>query len=222
MKTEGITNLVAQDVIDLLTDLRKRVGEDFNIYLSGGYCRDVLCGLTPKDVDVVLTPKKDRPLEMYYIPSRYYVNYNTLAGDVTDKSDMIERGVYQVVGLFNSKLSTPEVQFIVYSKPMTQEEVAFDFDMGINQIVWDGISDVPTYTEAFLEGHKGKYIECMHDYCKVRTYRRFERMKDKFPEYEIINMPSITVLPVEEVRQRVAGTYTRPITGSFIGEDCND
>ena len=222
MKTNSIAGLVSQDVIDLLTDLRERVGLDFNIYLSGGYLRDVLCGLTPKDVDIVLAPKGDRPLEMYYIPSRYYVNYNTLAGGITDKSDMIERGVYQVVGLFNSKLSTPEVQFIVYSKPMTQEEVAFDFDMGINQIVWDGVSDEPTYTGAFLDGHKGKYIECMHDYCKVRTYRRFERMKEKFPEYETINMPSESVLPVEELRQRKAGTYVRPITGSFVGDDPND
>ena len=211
---------IPQDIKDFIIDIQEQVKGQFAVYLAGGFLRDLDNGLTPKDVDIFFTPCNDTKQDLGYIPARCYVNYNKKVSSFTHTDDMEQRGVSQVVGLFNSKLSTTEIQFIVYDKCLTMEAIAEDLDMGINQIIWSPILDRVIPTEGYLNDHSNKTITCLHDYAEVRTFRRFERMLEKFQDYTPINMPSKEVLPLSERIQRMTGSYVRPTSvGSFVGEE---
>ncbi len=209
---------IAGDVKNFILDIHDRVKNRFDVYIGGGYLRDLDNDLIPKDLDVFFIPKMEDSGEQGYIPSRCYVNYNKRVTDMTNTSDMEERGVSQVIGLFNGKLSTPEIQFIVYSSFLTQEELARDFDMNINQINWSPVQGL-YLTDEYTDAHTCEYIECLHKYDELRTFRRFERMEAKFPEYLLINKPSVSVLPTVEQVQIKKGTYKPPrAEGSFCGD----
>lgn len=211
---------IPEDIKGFTLDIQERVSECFDVYLGGGLLRDLYCDLQPKDVDVFFVPKQENIKEVTYIPPKCYVNYNKLTLGIKNSGDLRGRGVYQVVGMFNRSLSIPEVQFIVYNKFLSEKELARDFDLGICQIVWSAREDTIYMAEGFIEDHTHKVIRCLHDYDLERTYRRFERMLHKFPDYTPIGMPEMEVLPEQEQKERKAGTYKRPtFTGSFIAED---
>lgn len=208
---------IAEDVKDLLKDLSKQLNGEFDVYLGGGYLRDSYCGLTPKDVDVFLVPVDNTPKRVSYTPAGYYINYRKIVGD--NNPELQHRHLHELVGLFNGKLSTPEVQFIVYDHYMDAYEVAEDLDMNINQVVWCPLKDILYSTQAFIKGHEDNVIECLGNDNDVRKYHRYERMSVKFPLYSTKGMPPYSVLPIGEQLQRLSGKY-KPITseGSFMSE----
>ncbi len=202
------------DVIPFLEDIQERVGGDFKVYVGGGFIRDKMFGNTPKDLDVFFIPTGTAK-QVGYIPPKCYVNYNKSTLDLTDTSDMKTRGVAQVVGLFNSHLTPCEVQFIVYDKFLTGEQLAEDFDMNINQVVFDVDNKATFMSDAFDSGHTDGVIECLHDYDKTRTYERYIRMSNRYPSYERVGCP--------EVPEKYLFTSDDEVlsesTGSFQGED---
>ena len=209
---------IAEDIKALLKGIQEEVKDKFTVYLGGGLVRDGYCGKTPKDTDIIFIPHLgNEGIEVSYIPEKFYCNYNKRVSEMSNTSDMQARGVTQVVGLFNSKLSTPEVQFIVYSKHLTMEELAADFDMGLCQVVWSPLEDVFYATDRFIQDHKRKIIECLHDYDKVRTYDRYCRMEAKYTDYKVVGKPSSSVLPFSDMLAAVSGTYKpREPTGSMV------
>tara|TARA_R110000850_G_C9927482_1_gene461881 strand:+ start:655 stop:1302 length:648 start_codon:yes stop_codon:yes gene_type:complete len=209
---------IAGDIKELLKGIQEEVIGKFTVYLGGGLLRDGYCGKTPKDVDIVFIPHLgNEGIEVSYLPKKFYCNYNKRVSEMSNTSDMQARGVTQVVGLFNSRLSTPEVQFIVYEKHLTMEELAADFDINICQVVWSPLEDVFYATDAFIKGHKRKIIECLHDYDKVRTYDRYCRMEAKFSDYQVVGKPSSSVLPFEDLLSASLGDYKpRESTGSMV------
>lgn len=214
------SEMIPDDIKVFLEIIYDRINSDFNVYIIGGYLRDKACGKEPKDLDIALIPKEGKPLQANYIPDKCYVNYNKFIRDIKGTEDLQKRGVYQIVGMFNRKLSTSDIQYIVYDKYMTREEVASDMDMGLAQIVWCPEDDTIYATQNFIDDNVHKVIKCYHEYDADRMYRRYERMKAKFPDYIVIGMPEMEVLPEQEQKERKAGTYKRPtFTGSFISED---
>lgn len=190
------------------TVAEKSIGYD--IYLGGGFLRDLYTGNTPKDVDIFVIPQDDFEGQRdLYIPPRGYNNYIKHAWEI---SDMEERGVAKVRGDWYSKLSTPDVQFIIYEKPMTQDELAEDFDMNICQITMHGLSGSIYATSAFLKGHEDMVIECLHDYDTVRTYKRYVRMEEKFYNYDVEGKPELDHYQIVELANSVDHE------GSFCGE----
>ena len=209
---------IAGDIKELLKGIQEEVKDRFTVYIGGGAVRDGYCNKTPKDIDIVFIPhKSNEGGEVSYLPERFYCNYNKRISELNDTSDMRARGVSQVVGLFNGKLSTPEVQFIVYEKHLTTGELAQDFDMGINQVVWSPIDESFYATQAFLGAHENKIIECLHDYDPLRMYDRYCRMEAKFSDYKVVGKPDHDVLPVDDQLSAVCGTYKpRTPTGSLV------
>lgn len=211
-----------EDVEEFIKDIAKQVSVNFDVYLGGGYIRDTYCGLTPKDVDIFFVPKKEQevPLQVGYIPTRCYINYNKNVSSMTHTEDMDARGVSQVIGLFNSKLSTTEVQFIVYKKPLTQEELAKDFDMNLNQCTWCPVKDKFYLSPEFISAHKDKELRCLHKYNTLRTYERYERMERRFPSYEVIGKPLVEDLPQITQLSVAMGTFKDTShAGSMVGEE---
>lgn len=148
MNTDKYVDKIPYEVKQLLREIEEK-SEGYNVYLAGGYLRDLYHEVasydwshnifdimfTPKDIDVIFIPTFGA--KEFSLPTieRSYVNYDKPAKDISE--DMAARGVTQLRGLFVPKLTTSDVQFIVYGKHMTRQEVAADMDCGINQVVWN-------------------------------------------------------------------------------------
>ena len=97
------------------------------------------------------------------------------------------------------------------------QEVAEDMDINLCQIVWSPVDESIYHTVAFCDGHENKYIQCLHDYDKIRTYDRYVRMESKFTDYTVLGKPSPEVLPVEDQSAVEKGNYKpREVTGSIV------
>lgn len=190
-----------QDVSKLVKDIAN-LNPDYDVYLGGGYLRDIYCEKPPKDIDIFFVPKikvseltkifselKINPLERYPESCKFIYRKSACAGGFS--SDMILRGVSRLVGLKSNFISPNQVQIIVYDKILTQEELSNDFDMNICQITWNPLTDVYHYTDGFRSGHEDEIIECLHSYDSIRMWHRYERMESKFPFYEVIGKEDI-------------------------------
>ena len=183
--------------------------EGCKIYIAGGYIRDLYLGMEPKDVDVFIIPQPGARAQPW-TPVKGYTNYHKMAGEIPDMQD---RGVHSVKGVWYSKMSTSDVQFIQYERHMSIEELAADMDMNICQIAWCPETGKLVPTVDFMDGHKEGFIECLHDYDIHRQFSRYERMEAKFPDYTTVGKPDLDHDGIELVRRQ------NEHPGSFIGAD---
>lgn len=204
---------IPQDIVDFVNEISERsVG--YKVYIGGGYLRDLYYNkhksshewdiLTPKDLDLFVVPdttvdKDVRP--SLWIPARGYTNFVKEAWEIPD---MQERGVAKVTGMWFSKLSTMDVQFIEYKNSMSSHQLAEDMDMNINQIMYRPMSEDCIVTDAFVEGHENGIIKAMHQYDRVRMYKRYVRMQDKFWSYTEEGKPELDYDETRELALLVA------------------
>jgi len=192
------------------------------VIIAGGYLRDIARGVEPKDVDVFLAPLTESHQPAINVPTDYALLYNVHHTKTSFGRDMAARGLDRVIGLQNINLSTQEVQLIIYSKPMSVQEIVHDMDINICQIGFDGIT---TYKSgAYLSGHSTKTIVCMIDYDPARMVSRVKRMHKKFPDYEYPTIPLTEnaefAFPAIEGQSGFAckdSEFSRA-AGSFVGE----
>lgn len=185
------------DILNLCERIEKAtVGYD--VYLAGGFLRDLEYGNnTPKDVDLFFVPWKGYNLEHLPVWNDELELGHPVYDYCSPTQDMKDRGVNRVVCFVSNKLSTPEVNYIVYDYGMSMEELACDFDMGINQIAYDIKNKTLYRSDKYTEHHEQKVIECLHKFSHERTWQRYQRMKAKFPDYRVIGEPDVT--PVEKL-----------------------
>jgi len=188
---------IAPDVLELC----KRIANatvGYDVYLAGGYLRDLDYGTnTPKDVDLFFVPNSEEGLKHLPVWDHFLGLGYPVYDYCSPTQDMRERGVDRVVCFVNKELSTQEVNYIVYDHFLTMEEVALDFDMGINQIVYDIQKDILFRSDNYIAHHENKVIECLHKFSKERMWQRYQRMKAKFPDYDVIGEPEVT--PIEQL-----------------------
>lgn len=216
---EGRTIIqVPTDVIEFVQGIAKAnpVLASHHVFIGGGYVRDIFTGKQPKDIDIFFVPQSGihSYQRVLYVPAGTYVNYRLDSQGMPD--GLHDRGVFEVTGLFNSKLSTTELQYIVYKEPYFNEDVyalAKDMDMNICQIMLN-VNTLEAYcTQAFVDGHLMKQIKCESNDSGERKYHRFRRMAEKFPDYELIGAPKD--IPPEWTTEKSA----RANAGSFIPVD---
>ena len=184
--------IIPQDILILCRNI-ERLTAGYNVYLAGGYLRDLEhSDKAPKDVDLFFVPKKDADLK--YLPIGLVGLGDPLYDHTSPTQDMKDRGVERVVCFVNDNLSTPEINYIVYNRPLTMEELALDFDMGINQIAYDILERKLFRSENYIDHHKQKVIHCLHKFSEERMYHRYKRMKEKFPEYITIGEPEVGII----------------------------
>ncbi|QXN60219.1 hypothetical protein KUA24_152 [Vibrio phage HNL01] len=175
--------------------------EGYDVYLGGGYLRDlyfnhlhnVEAGLyyppssvqpkQPKDLDLFFIPQKGYSPEGKELPTipRSYINYDMMASEVPNVRENVEK----VRGIFVPDLPTPDVQFIVYDKHLTMVQLAVDMDCNINQVMYHPETELSHNTSAFYDGHENKVIEMLHEFENERKVARILRMAKKFPDYDI-------------------------------------
>lgn len=181
---------IPQDVVDFV-EVVAALNPTFRVYIGGGYLRDLFTNREPKDIDIFFVPRDHN--YTYHralgVPAGGYINYRRDSGDIS--TDLQERGVFEVTGIFMGKLSTSEVQYIVYGYGDIDGPYALaeDMDMNICQIAWEVGNSYAIVTDHFWKGHRDRFIECLHDYDKERMYHRYERMKAKYPCYEEVGKP---------------------------------
>lgn len=225
-------NLKSQIPNDVLLFLNavNRDAKGYDIYLCGGYLRDkywnskntneIFLGFAerkkPKDLDIIFIPKPDEDIKELPVFSKTYINYDLLAEEV----DNVRDNVYRVRGIFNSYLSTPDIQFIEYDKYLTMEEVASDMDIDINQIVYCLTEKVFYGTPEFYTAHDNKTFELRHTFDQDRMCNRLDRMATKFSDYEMkLTFPKAIW---EEYKRRKAvltimkGSSSKRSSASFI------
>ena len=230
---------IPTDIKEFLEEVVTRT-EGYDVYLGGGYLRDVYWNLlninglhfahgkwwgqgleyevakNPKDLDIFFIPQVNATtFELPVIP-KTYINYDIAAADIANVRENVKR----VRGLFNSNLSTRDIQFIVYDKPMTMKMLAADMDTSINQVMYCPRTQLSYCTNAFYNSHEDKTIELLHEFELTRMYSRLKRMEKKFPDYTLVHNISEEDWEQlegkkEEVTVEGTGGVT-PRTGSFI------
>jgi hypothetical protein len=187
---------IPQPVKYLLEQLQSDL-KGYDVYIGGGCLRDLYHQIQrwgedeyemvkifyePKDIDVFFIPNGEPEQQLPVVP-KSYINYDKKAEDISP--DMAVRGVSHLRGMLVSGLKpTHDVQFIVYGKCLTVEELCADMSENINQVMWSPVSGW-VHTEAFVNGHNEKYIELLHTYDETRMIDRIVRMKRKFPDYSV-------------------------------------
>lgn len=186
-------------VHDLLLEISLNM-KGYDVYLGGGYLRDLYCNLDYKDLDIFLVPNGEKKGVRPYKPKGYFELYTKEC----DNDDMSERGVAGLVGFrykikmdcdlvdYNpSKQDMTEIQYIIYEDDVIDgiEELCVDMDMTINQVMWepDVASNTCYCTEDFIDDHRRGYIDFSHKYDEVRMYCRQKRMQEKFPHYTCLD-----------------------------------
>ena len=155
---------IQDEVKDLLKEITKNV-KGYDVYLGGGYLRDSYCNLTYKDIDIFLTPNGEDKDLLLYTPKGFRISYSK---NTDTTGDMRRRGVGGLIGMYKSKAElnsteiqyfSTELQYIIYDKPMTQEELVLDMDMNINQVMLKSSDEECIASDEFIEGHKYEYIK---------------------------------------------------------------
>jgi hypothetical protein len=185
MRTEFV---IPKDVLDLCEQIQKAtIG--YNVYIGGGYLRDLDKGFTPKDIDIFFIPLKFKNPE--YIPLvSDIVGLGKLVYDYTHLTqDMKDRGVERVICFANDVLSTTEINFIVYDHYKSGYDLAADMDFGVNQIMYDIETSALITTTGYEYAHSRCILECLNKFSKERMYKRYQRMKAKFPTYAVVGEP---------------------------------
>lgn len=223
----NVKDHLKEDVKDFIEEVARKT-KGYDVYLGGGFIRDLYwnhlesgkphewfwCTKEPKDIDLFFIPNGKGKGELPVLP-KTYINYDISAEDIPN----VRENVKHVRGLFVKYLSTRDVQFIVYDKPMTMRQLAEDMDISINQCMYHIKSGLSYMTDEFTLAHDNKVIEMMHDFEPERMYNRLVRMKKKFPDYEMKHNISnedwewFTYLSENRPKKRSGSS-----TGSFIEE----
>lgn len=173
-----------EQVRQILEHVEKESNGDFKCYVSGGYLRDIMNGITPKDVDVMVIPTIEDFFEWHdleeVLDSTEFHCERSLRDECKYMSDMKERGV---CGLFLGEYNSVEVQFILYNNVLTQQELTEDMDINICQISMASDGTI-VESDNFVEGFATNKLTIHHEYDEARAEKRIERMIEKYPHFK--------------------------------------
>lgn len=181
-----------KDVVEYLRVLRSIFGKSFDVYLGGGFLRDLYTGRhVPKDLDIFLVPNGTLSDHYDYVRAYkdgleqinddVYMCHHMVVGDYLE--DMAIRGVSRVMMGFCT-LCGFESQIIMYNRQLSLEEMTLDFDFTINQVVQAPDNEIYC-SDDFIVDHECRLIHQTHVYGAERMTHRLERMVAKYGDYEI-------------------------------------
>ena len=159
--------------------------------IAGGYVRDVICGKTPKDIDVFVPPLRF-PLEVessHEAVKEITVEVQRTLGfkEVTGCRYMSQNEVQRV---WNTEVFVDfaPVQVIELAPGLTLKERIYQHDFGICQCWFDatGLHVTKAFVEDFINETLTLLVaedEKQYD----RSLRRAERFKGKFPGWKFID-----------------------------------
>lgn len=222
----NIEEHMRKDVLDFIREVNQKT-KGYDVYLGGGFIRDLYWNYLNSFKPFTLTVKKEpKDIDLFFIPNnkeheylpvlaQTYINYDIPAEDIPN----VRENVKHVRGLFAKFISTRDIQFIVYDKPMSMRELAEDMDCNINQCMYHVESGLSYYTDAFTNGHEDKVIEMCHEFETERMYSRLVRMQKKFPDYVLKhNIKEVDWGFCEFVSKYKPKKRSGRSTGSFIKE----
>ena len=224
----NIESLIKEDVLEFLQKVAVKT-EGYDVYLGGGYLRDNyfqkynhkgdILTHSPKDIDIFFIPNNETSSCELPTVEKTYINYDIDARDIPN----VRPNVKHVRGLFEGNLSTRDIQFIVYDKPLTMRQLAEDMDCNLNQIMYNVKTRLGYHTDAFYKGFEDKEIKMLHEFEVERMFGRIQRMIKKFPSFRVVhNIPLLEWerLCYEMEADNLSGKRKRiRANGSFINDD---
>lgn len=169
---------------EIMRNVEELTDNSVKCYLAGGYLRDVMNGLQPKDIDIMVVPNCH-----LYDSDDFNNDIENLEGyevtkNLNDRcyymSDMSDRNI---TGLLMGSLSDgTELQFIYYGDTHTQNYITHDMDINICQITMNKDGKI-IETDAFVNGFATSNIEVLHEYKISRKKSRIARMLEKYPSF---------------------------------------
>ncbi|CAH9014292.1 conserved hypothetical protein [Vibrio phage 277E43-1] len=226
--------IIPQDVLNFLDDVVSKT-KGYDVYLGGGYLRDIYYNLlndvnpvlyypsshvqpkVPKDLDIFFIPRVNEGVQELPVLPKTYINYDIAAVDIPN----VRENVKHVRGLFMKTLSTRDIQFIVYDKGMTMRKLAEDMDISINQVMYSPDTQLSYMTDAFTNSHEYKTIHMLHEFETSRMIARLKRMEKKFPDYSLVHAISQEEIDFYESKAEIEKRMKRrgASTGSFVSDE---
>lgn len=173
-----------EEVKSIMINIEDLSGGQVKCYLAGGYLRDMTAGLTPKDIDIMVTPNAranfDADDMADVLSDSDFSEEKAITQGCDYMADMSDRGVK---GLFIGSWLGNDVQFILYQKNLSQDQVSLDMDIGICQISMNSDGDI-VESENFVNDFADGVVRVYHDYDIGRRIDRVNRMLVKFPTFK--------------------------------------
>lgn len=173
-----------EQVREILECVEVACAHDVKCYVAGGFLRDTMNNIKPKDVDIMVAPQNDIfdafDLSLGLMRTEFHV-VKELLEECQYMPDMQTRGVE---GLITGEYNGVDVQFILYNKNLTQQQVTGDMDINLCQITMNSAGDIYE-TDNFVRGFADSVISLHHTYSEKRVKQRFDRMLAKYPTFSI-------------------------------------
>lgn len=166
------------------------------IVLSGGALRDLYLGKPPKDLDLFLPYSEEAEANIHtQAQSLGYTRFQQVDNEYVQNLSDVE----YVAGYRHPLNIELNFVFLNSDKPFDAFSVAFRNDFGICQIATRlspaGFAET-IVTNAFDEDVRDKTFTITHDHDPARSKRRWERLREKFPEYRLVEAPFVPI-PLE-------------------------
>ncbi len=194
-----------------ILDLAKYIAMNstgYKVYIGGGMPRDVMLGVTPKDIDLFFVPEEG--MDEYMLCDKHPMLHFSYRMETNDTQSLYQRGVEQLIGFKTPLMSVKELQFIVYGASLTAQELAEDMDIGICQIMLDVLTGQWYVSDNFKKDVVNKEIRCYHKYDKWRMIERFERMEKKYPAFKSVGKPKMCVSDfIDEPIEALSHTFRK-------------
>jgi hypothetical protein len=169
-----------QTALSIITSLRMA---GFNAVVAGGYLRDSILGLEPKDIDVFL-PRTDLTTEqMEETLTRVMVQSVTCEFNLS-YANMEARRVFTTLPNWGAL----PIQFVELSEGTDPKERVLEHDFGICQ-VWVDMDGL--HTTGFFDVDQAQRT-CTLVYCESevewkRSMRRWDRLKEKLTGFRLMD-----------------------------------
>lgn len=157
------------------------------IVLSGGALRDLHLQRPPKDLDLFLPYSEENEALVHMLALRLgYSRFQSVDCNYVVNLD----GVDYVAGYRHPTKIELNFVFLNSDKPFDATAVATRNDFGICQIATSlspARQPETIVTDAFLKDVEGKTFTITHDHDPARSKRRWERLREKYPEYRLVD-----------------------------------
>lgn len=174
-----------QDALNILKKVREQVST--NAVIAGGYIRDVFYGRKPKDIDIFIPFEEPGfiDVQMHRMHAKELIGAKYMPQcEVTRIWDVPVHNPMNIIQYPCVYLGSEiPVQIIMLAPGLTIEERIAEYDFGICQCWTDGSGIYAT--EHFMQDYLTSsctLVYCEDDVQYARSMRRWDRLKQKFPE----------------------------------------
>jgi tRNA nucleotidyltransferase (CCA-adding enzyme) len=149
--------------------------EGFDIRIVGGAVRDILCGETPKDIDLCTDAYPDEAIAIYDKAGLKHVPTGIDHGTI---SVVMDSGVYEITSLRYDTETDGRHAKVTFTRQWYEDLARRDLTINAMSMTFDGVLDDPYQGAQDLENHVVRFVgspelRIQEDYLRILRYFRF-------------------------------------------------